>query len=72
MDVFIRDRRASVTLPDGAYPCIVLERDNWNDYSYFTLFKAQLRLAPGAGAGSVESLGDLPPDLVRHRHRVQG
>lgn len=57
MDVFIRDRRALVTLPDKAYPCVVLERDNWNDYLYFTLFKAQLRLAPGSGAGCVENLG---------------
>lgn len=59
MDVFIRDRRTSITLPDKAYPCVVLERDNWNDFSYYTLFKAQLRLAPGGGSSTVKSLGDV-------------
>ncbi|SDI18831.1 AAA family ATPase [Variovorax sp. OV700] len=59
MDVYIRDRHASVTLPEKSYPCVVLERDNWNDYAYYTLFKAQLRLAPGFGLGSVKNLGDV-------------
>lgn len=59
MDVFIHDRHASVTLPDMVYPCVVLARDNWNDYSYYTLFKAQLRLAPGSGLSSIKNLGDV-------------
>lgn len=45
MDIFIIDRRSRRPLSEPSYPCVVLERDNWNDYSYYTQFGAQLRLS---------------------------
>ncbi|RTQ34496.1 hypothetical protein EJP69_08690 [Variovorax gossypii] len=59
MDIFIRNRRVSVSLPDATYPCLVLQRDGWNDFAYYTLFQAQLRLASGFGPDNVKELGDV-------------
>lgn len=45
MDIFICDRKAKQQLVDPTYPCIVLERDGWNDHAYYTFFGAELRLS---------------------------
>lgn len=47
MEIYVRDRRSREPLvPEPIYPCIVLERDSWNDYSYYTTFSAELRKSP--------------------------
>lgn len=45
MDIYIKDRRSRWLPPvDANFPCLVLERDNWNDFSYYTAFGVDLLL----------------------------
>lgn len=47
MDVYIRDRRSRHALePDPIFPFLVLVRDNWNDYAYYTTFDTELHISP--------------------------
>lgn len=80
MDLFIRDRRSRTPLSDPSYPCVVLERDDWNDYAYYTQFGVQLRLSPDETvdlhgvkvmqAGQLEGFANRPFNAVSSEHRV--
>jgi ABC-type lipoprotein export system ATPase subunit len=80
MDIFIRDRRSTRSLEDPTYPCIVLERDNWNDFSYYTLFGVQVRLDPDQvvtlkrvkvmQVGQSEGLENRPFNAIPNAHRI--
>lgn len=43
MKVAVRNRFSTFHPDSDDYPIIVLERDNWNDYSYYTTFGVELR-----------------------------
>jgi ABC-type transport system involved in cytochrome c biogenesis ATPase subunit len=45
MNVYICNRFFSGAPSDAPYPHILLARDNWNDYLYYTLFRVQLVLS---------------------------
>ncbi|QHE92820.1 AAA family ATPase [Pandoraea fibrosis] len=44
MKVYVRNRRSTRSIDEATYPHLVLTRDSWNDYSYYTLFGVELRL----------------------------
>lgn len=44
MRVYIRNRGSTRPTKVNGYPCIIITRDKWNDYSYYTLFSVQLRI----------------------------
>ena len=45
MDIYICSRFFVGAPSDAPYPHLLLARDSWNDYSYFTLFGVRLRLS---------------------------
>jgi ABC-type lipoprotein export system ATPase subunit len=47
MKIIVKDRFAAIAPGPEDYPLIVLGRDNWNDYGYFTTFSAQLKVSSG-------------------------
>lgn len=44
MDTYICNRYYAGAPQNAPYPHLLLSRDNWNDYSYYTLFKAKIKL----------------------------
>lgn len=45
MNIYIKNRKSRWLPPkDADFPCLVLERDDWNDYSYYTTFVVNLLL----------------------------
>lgn len=56
MKIYVRNRNSARSIQGETYPCIVLTRDNWNDFSYYTLFGVQLRVGPDLSEGRI-SLG---------------
>lgn len=53
MKIYVRNRRSARRIQCETYPCILLTRDDWNDYSYFTLFKVELRVSPDLSVDQV-------------------
>lgn len=53
MKVYIRNRSSSHPTNIDMYPCLVLTRDTWNDYSYYTFFLVQLRLGPNSSSDRI-------------------
>ncbi|WP_406236403.1 AAA family ATPase [Isoptericola jiangsuensis] len=55
MDTYICNRFFTDVHSVSGYPFLLLARDSWNDYSYYTSFKAKLKL----DSHSTVDLGDL-------------
>ena len=48
MRIYFKKRGGAFPAPiDANYPYLILQWDNWNDYSYYTLFRVYLQLADG-------------------------
>jgi len=58
LDIFFKDRKGPYPRPEAPqYPYLILQRDNWNDYSFRTLFQAFVQR--DSGAESRVRLGDV-------------
>lgn len=68
MEIYFRRWRGSYPVPrNPVYPYLVLTRDNWNDYSYYTFFTATLHRSSGH-----EGQVDLGPVRIMRKGQAKG
>ena len=68
MEIYFRRWRGNYPAPKNpVYPYLVLTRDNWNDYSYYTFFTATLHQSSG-----VEDRIDLGPVRIMRKGQAKG
>lgn len=68
MEIYFRGWRGNYPVPKNpAYPYLVLTRDNWNDYSYYTFFTVALQRSSG-----IEGLIDIGPVRIMKKGQSKG